>query len=89
MPQVPLPTGLPSRIYPQDGVSETADLSGFTLISILFNQELNWQFVATNQDSSSQIFAYFPLVLQTALGVGRKPDYLGLERVYKLISSLV
>jgi hypothetical protein len=67
--QAALPTGIPSRIFPQDGIPDGTDLSGLTLISILFNQELNWQFVATHQDSSSQIFAFFPTVLQTALGI--------------------
>jgi hypothetical protein len=59
-------------IYPQNGIPDGQDLTGFSLISILFNQELNWEFVATNQDSSSQIFAFFPIVLQTALGIGRE-----------------
>jgi len=46
------------------------DLSGFTIISILFNQELNWPFVVSNQISSSQIFAYLPVIITTALGLG-------------------
>jgi hypothetical protein len=35
----------------------------------LFNQSLNWPFVTTNPYSSSQIFAYFPPVITTALGI--------------------
>jgi len=46
-------------------------LSGYTVISILFNQQLNWEFEATNSDSSSQIFAYFPGVISTALGINQ------------------
>lgn len=64
----PLPTGIPARIYPADQGPSTAP-SGFTLISILFNQSLNWQFEATNPDSSNQIFAYFPGVIANALGI--------------------
>jgi hypothetical protein len=67
--QAALPTGIPSRIVPQNGIPGGTDLTGLTLISILFDSELNWPFVTTNQDSSSQIFAFFPSVLQNALGL--------------------
>jgi hypothetical protein len=67
-----LPTGIPSRIVPQDGIPDGTDLTGLTLISILFDSQLNWPFVASHQDSSSQIFAFFPQVLQTALGLSRR-----------------
>ncbi|KIK01323.1 hypothetical protein K443DRAFT_55282, partial [Laccaria amethystina LaAM-08-1] len=52
----PLPTGIPPRIYPQDQLNSGTDLQGYTLISIFFNQELNWPIVVNNQVSSSQIF---------------------------------
>lgn len=65
----PLPTGVPARIYPQDQINSATDLQGYTLISILLNQELNWPFVVNNQVSSSQIFAYFPVIISTALGI--------------------
>ena len=47
----------------------TTNLDGYTLISVLFNKQLNWDFVTKNQVTSSQIFAYFPIVVQTALGI--------------------
>lgn len=73
--QAALPTGIPSRIFPQNGIPDGTDMSGLTLISILFNSELNWPFVASHQDSSSQIFAFFPTVLQTALGLSGVLSY--------------
>ncbi|KAJ8691130.1 hypothetical protein PTI98_010727 [Pleurotus ostreatus] len=64
----PLPTGMPARIYPRNGTDPTTeDLGDYSLISILFTPELNWEFVATNPLSPSQIFGYFPVILQTAL----------------------
>jgi len=57
-----LPTDIPNRIYPADQLSPTTDFTGFTLISILFNQELNWPFVVGSQISMSQIFAYMPFL---------------------------
>jgi len=65
----PLPTGIPARIYPAQIVDPNRNFSGFTVISILFNQQLSWQFEATNPDAPSQIFAYFPGVIATALGI--------------------
>ncbi|GLB45516.1 putative biological adhesion [Lyophyllum shimeji] len=66
----PLPTGIPGRIYPRVQLDlSSVDASKYTLISILFNQELNWPFVVTNQISSSQIFAWIPAIISTALGV--------------------
>jgi hypothetical protein len=40
-----------------------------TLISVLFNQSLNWEWVATNSDTQGQIFEYFPSIIATALGI--------------------
>jgi hypothetical protein len=72
-PQAPLPSGMPARIYPVNGTDpSTADIPGSTFISLLFNQELNWQFVTQNPVSSSQIFAYLPVVLTTALNITGK-----------------
>ena len=45
------------------------DLSGFTLIAILFDQGLNWDTVVLNSDSPAQIFAWLPVLIQTALGI--------------------
>lgn len=63
---------MPARIYPGVQVDPNSDMTGYTLISILFNQELGWQFEATNPDSSNQIFAYFPSVIANALGIDRE-----------------
>ncbi|KAF5374174.1 hypothetical protein D9615_008817 [Tricholomella constricta] len=65
----PLPTGIPGRIYPRVQLDTSQDLSDYTMISILFNQELNWPFVVTTQISSSQIFAWLPAIIATALQV--------------------
>jgi len=67
-----LPTGIPNRIYPADQLSPSTDLTGYTLISILFNQELNWPFVVNSQISASQIFAYLPVLISTALDITGK-----------------
>jgi hypothetical protein len=64
-----LPAGIPSRIYPPAQLDLKQDFSGYTLISILFNQELNWPFVVNSPIASSQIFAFVPPLVYTALGV--------------------
>jgi hypothetical protein len=81
----PLPTGIPARIYPAVQIDPNSDLSGYTVISILFNQELNWQFEATNPDSSNQIFAYFPGVIAAALGIDRTSSSTASPHQRKLI----
>ncbi|KAF8961223.1 hypothetical protein BDZ97DRAFT_1664635, partial [Flammula alnicola] len=68
----PLPTGIPGRILPADQLAPSTDLSGFTLISLLFDQSLNWPFVVNSAISSSQIFAYVPVLIGTALGITGK-----------------
>ncbi|KIL61903.1 hypothetical protein M378DRAFT_813415 [Amanita muscaria Koide BX008] len=66
----PLPSGIPWRIYPKDSQTGMGgEIPNFTLISILFNQELNWPFVVANSLSSSQIFAWVPVLITTALGI--------------------
>ena len=64
----PLPSGLPSVILPQPQLNLSLVPTDYVLINILFNNSLNWEFVATNADSPGQIFAYFPDVIATALG---------------------
>jgi len=63
----PLPSDLPYRIYPQSQLSSSTDLSGFSLVSILYSLALNWPFVVDDELSSSQLFAYMPTILETAL----------------------
>jgi len=65
-----LPTGIPARIFPRDNTNVGGP--GDTLISILFNNELNWPFVVQTSLASSQIFAYVPVLISTALGIS--PD---------------
>ncbi|KAL0057830.1 hypothetical protein AAF712_015513 [Marasmius tenuissimus] len=65
----PLPPTLPTRIYPANGVQDGTKMAGYTLITLLFNQELNWPFVAGSQKSSSQIFALMPVIINNALGL--------------------
>ncbi|KAL4070006.1 hypothetical protein V8B97DRAFT_1871946, partial [Scleroderma yunnanense] len=64
-----LPGGLPSVILPQPQLNLSLVPTDYVLISVLFNSSLNWEFVATNADSPGQIFAYFPEVIATALGI--------------------
>lgn len=46
-----------------------SDLAGNTLVSILFTQELNWQWVVGSDLASGQILAWMPVILNTALGL--------------------
>ncbi|KAJ3896925.1 hypothetical protein GG344DRAFT_85038 [Lentinula edodes] len=64
-----LPSSLPYRILPQDQLASNEDLSGYTLVSLLFDLQLNWPFVVSSPDSSSQLFAYMPVILQNSLGL--------------------
>jgi len=65
-----LPAGLPWRIYPQDTApGGGGQITGFTLISILFDQSLNWPFVVGSDVASSQIFAYMPSIVEAALNI--------------------
>ncbi|EPQ54691.1 hypothetical protein GLOTRDRAFT_130042 [Gloeophyllum trabeum ATCC 11539] len=50
-------------------MSAAADTSDSTMISILFDYGLNWQFVAQNWMTSSQIFSGFPQCLEAALSI--------------------
>ncbi|KAI0369357.1 hypothetical protein BV20DRAFT_946151 [Pilatotrama ljubarskyi] len=69
--QAPLPSDLPLQIFPAQGSHPgDPDLQGYTQISILFDAALNWNFVAKNQKSSSQIFAWMSPILQAALNLG-------------------
>ncbi|KAI5116441.1 hypothetical protein M0805_006254 [Coniferiporia weirii] len=66
----PLPSDLPSRIYPAEGGVSANDVNeGYTPVSIMFDSTLGWEFVAKNTDSAAQIFAYFPTCLEVALGI--------------------
>ncbi|KAJ6471315.1 hypothetical protein C8R47DRAFT_1297800, partial [Mycena vitilis] len=58
----PLPSGLPSRIYPPTG--PIANPGGnYSFVSLLFDGYLGWDFVCTNDVSSTQLFALVPLLL--------------------------
>ncbi|KAJ6536579.1 hypothetical protein DFH09DRAFT_95284 [Mycena vulgaris] len=63
----PLPTGLPSRIYPPSGPIENPG-GNYSFISLLFDGYLDWDFVCTSSVSSTQLFAMMPLILATAIG---------------------
>ncbi|KAJ7725329.1 hypothetical protein B0H16DRAFT_1332714 [Mycena metata] len=62
-----LPNGLPSRIYLPTGPTENPG-AGYSYISLLFDNYLDWNFICTNPVSSTQVFAMMPLILSTALG---------------------
>ncbi|KIJ60278.1 hypothetical protein HYDPIDRAFT_170313 [Hydnomerulius pinastri MD-312] len=65
----PLPSGLPRVILPQPQLNTTALPTSDSLINVLFNASLNWEWVAENVDPPGQIFEYFPQVIATALGI--------------------
>ncbi|KAK0464767.1 uncharacterized protein EV420DRAFT_1263688, partial [Desarmillaria tabescens] len=65
-----LPTNLPSRIFPKNGMTGDEDLTGYTFISIAFSTAtLGWVYVTQNSLTSSQILAYTPAILVNALGL--------------------
>ena len=90
MTVAPLPTAIPVRIYPsKQGL--TQDLSGNTLISILFNQDITWPSIVNNQ---SQIFVYLitAAILSTSsllplliLFFRPRRPHLGFASVYSLL----
>ncbi|KAF7299294.1 hypothetical protein MIND_00878300 [Mycena indigotica] len=65
----PLPSGLPSRIYPPNGPPQNPGVGNYSFISLLFDNFLGWEFVCTNSISSTQIFAMMPVILATSLGI--------------------
>ncbi|KAG6874978.1 hypothetical protein C0992_005719 [Termitomyces sp. T32_za158] len=69
IPAQPLSTGIPGRISPPTMLDLNQVSSDYTMISILFDEELNWPFVVSNQVSSSQIFSYIPVIIQNALSI--------------------
>lgn len=72
-----LPSGLPERIYPAEGgVDASTDLTGYTAISILFDNSLNWNFVAGNTIAAGQMLAYTPIAVMNALGLTREHSHL-------------
>jgi hypothetical protein len=65
----PLPSGLPNRIYPPSGAIASNPGSNYSFISLLFDQYLDWPFVVQSSVSSSQLFAYVPLLLAAGAGI--------------------
>ncbi|KAG1743256.1 uncharacterized protein EDB91DRAFT_1051499 [Suillus paluster] len=65
----PFPTYLPQFIVPQTALNTQDVPTSDVMVSVLFNQSLNWVWVATNSDTPGQIFEYFPQVIATALGI--------------------
>ncbi|KAJ7465248.1 hypothetical protein FB451DRAFT_1041588, partial [Mycena latifolia] len=64
----PLPSGLPSRIYPPSSLITQNPGGNYSFISLLFDGYLDWNFVCTSPVSSTQLFAMMPLILATAMG---------------------
>ncbi|KAH7925878.1 hypothetical protein BV22DRAFT_1010299 [Leucogyrophana mollusca] len=71
----PLPSNLPRVILPQPQLNTSTLPSNDEMISVLFNQSLNWEWVATSSDTPGQIFEYFPQVIATALGISASSVY--------------
>ena len=71
--QSALPSNMPSRIFSATSVDPSSSkLSGYTLISILFDQALNWGFVAGDSQAIGQLFRYMPPLLAGSLGIDGK-----------------
>jgi len=68
----PLPSGLPSRIYPPTQVELS---SGYTLCVIGFGGYLSWGFVAQNTQSQAQILDWMPTLITQALGISSAPVF--------------
>src|SRR5262249_39553185 len=64
---VAFPSNLPSRIVPADATLTQPE--GTTLISILFNEKLSWEWLASQADATSQVFAFAPQLIATALSI--------------------
>jgi hypothetical protein len=68
--QPTLPADLPTIIYPSEKiVNSKDDVVGLTAITLLFDQGLNWPWVARNDVSAGQIFAFMPQAISTALQI--------------------
>ena len=63
-----LPPDLPARIYPPEQV-DTDSLSGYTLVSILFESSLSWPFVAGSAQVQGELLLYFPSLVSFALDI--------------------
>ncbi|KDN48290.1 hypothetical protein RSAG8_02882, partial [Rhizoctonia solani AG-8 WAC10335] len=70
---IAFPSALPTRIVPVGGVNpekDTDQLKGYSLISLLFTNQLSWVFVTQHAEATGQLFAYTPQMIETALGLG-------------------
>ncbi|KAI0034609.1 hypothetical protein K488DRAFT_45031, partial [Vararia minispora EC-137] len=64
-----LPSTVPSRVYPPSPIPSSENLSGYTLVAVLFDSQLDWQFVTSSSDSETQLFSWMPPLLQASLGL--------------------
>jgi hypothetical protein len=65
--KAPLPTNLPSMILPDGKLPNKPE--GYSEVTILLDQALNWRFVATHSYSSAQIFVVMTNILRAGLGL--------------------
>ncbi|CAH7666695.1 expressed protein [Phakopsora pachyrhizi] len=61
------PSTLPRYIVPT-GAPSSAPVNT-TLISILFTDELNWPWLVTNSNASSQVLVFMPALISSSLGI--------------------
>jgi len=65
-----LPPNLPQQILPNPPLDMSpSNLDGDTFVTIAFNLDLNFQFVAGDLQTQGQIFLYMPILLGSVLGV--------------------
>ncbi|KAG0704771.1 hypothetical protein DFH29DRAFT_981268 [Suillus ampliporus] len=60
---------IPQFIEPQPRLNIQDVPTSDVMVSVLFDQSLNWEWVVSNSDTQGQIFEYFPQVIATALGI--------------------
>ncbi|THH15327.1 hypothetical protein EUX98_g9484, partial [Antrodiella citrinella] len=64
-----LPSGMPAQIFPAEGIPPGTNTNGYTFISILFDPSLRWSWVTSHSDSATQLLAYTPILIQSALNI--------------------
>lgn len=65
----PLPSGLPSVILPQPELDLGQVSNNYSCINIMFNQSMDWNWMARESTLQGQVFLYFPRDIATGLGI--------------------
>jgi hypothetical protein len=72
-----LPPNLPEMILPVPPLDTSPqNLAGMTLITLLFEPQLGYQFVLGNEQTQGQVWAFMPQAIGNALGITSESQYL-------------